>query len=72
MRGLGRSPAPLGEFLFRLTGRQNDGPVALLASHPLTQDRLAALKKDDAPSRGPALLEASEWLALKEICKRSD
>ena len=68
MRGLGRSPRPLGEFLLRLTGPQNDGPVAMLASHPLSQDRLAALKKDDSPADGPALLDESEWRALKSIC----
>jgi Zn-dependent protease with chaperone function len=68
MRGLGRSPRPLGEFLLRLTGQENDGPVALLASHPLTQDRLAALKKDEVPTTGPALLDENEWRALKDIC----
>jgi Zn-dependent protease with chaperone function len=68
MLGLGRSPRPLGEFLLRLTGRQNDGPVAWLASHPLSQDRLEALKKADAPETGPALLDAGEWQALKDVC----
>ena len=72
MRGLGRSSRPLGEFLLRLTGRQNDGPVALLASHPLTQDRLAALKRDDAPATGPPLLDEKEWRALKGVCARAD
>jgi Zn-dependent protease with chaperone function len=72
MRGLGRSPRPLGEFLLRLTGPQNDGPVAMLASHPLSQDRLAALQKDDAPTTGPALLDDSEWRALKGVCAGGD
>jgi Zn-dependent protease with chaperone function len=68
MRGLGRSPRPMGEFLLRLTGKEKEGPVALLASHPLSQDRLEALKKADAPITGAALLEAEEWSALKNIC----
>jgi Zn-dependent protease with chaperone function len=68
MRGLGRSPVPMGEFLLRLTGVQKAGAIALLASHPLTQDRLAALKAADAPTTGPALLTDDEWRALKEIC----
>jgi Zn-dependent protease with chaperone function len=68
MLGLGRSPRPLGEFLLRMTGRQQGGMVALLASHPLTQDRLAALKAADAPNTGPELLSDDEWRALKGIC----
>jgi hypothetical protein len=51
-----------------LTGVQKAGAIALLASHPLTQDRLAALKAADAPTTGPALLTDDEWRALKEIC----
>jgi Zn-dependent protease with chaperone function len=72
MRGLGRSPRPLGEFLLRLTGRQGGGAIAWLASHPPSQDRLEALKKDDAPVTGPALLNDEEWRALKNICAPAD
>jgi Zn-dependent protease with chaperone function len=68
MRSLGRSPRPLGEFLLRMTGKQQSGMIALLASHPLSQDRLAALKAADAPVTGPELLSAEEWGALKGIC----
>jgi Zn-dependent protease with chaperone function len=68
MRGLGRSPAPLGQFLIRLTGQQSGGPIALFASHPLTQDRLAALQRLDQPVTGPPLLDEGEWRALKAIC----
>jgi Zn-dependent protease with chaperone function len=68
MRGLGRSPRPLGEFLLRMTGKQQSGMIALLASHPLSQDRLAALKAADAPVTGPELLSEEEWRALKGIC----
>jgi hypothetical protein len=68
MRGLGRSPRPLGEFLMRMTGAEQGGMIALLASHPLSQDRLAALKAADAPVTGPALLTDDEWRSLKGIC----
>jgi hypothetical protein len=68
MRGLGRSPAPLGQFLIRLTGQQTGGPIALFASHPLTQDRLAALQRQDQPVTGPPLLNDAEWRSLKAIC----
>ena len=69
MRGLGRSPAPLGEFLLRLTGEQSEGTIALLASHPLSQDRLAQLKRLDQPVTGAPLLSEEEWTALKGICR---
>jgi Zn-dependent protease with chaperone function len=69
MRGLGRSPRPLGEFLLRMTGKEQGGMIALLASHPLSQDRLAALKAADAPVTGPELLSEAEWRALKGICE---
>jgi Zn-dependent protease with chaperone function len=68
LRRLGRSPVPMGEFLLRLTGKQQGGVIALLASHPLTQDRLAALKADDRPVSGQPLLSGEEWRALKGIC----
>jgi Zn-dependent protease with chaperone function len=68
MRGLGRSPAPMGEFLLRLTGKQQGGAIALFNSHPLTQDRLAALKAGDQPVSGQPLLSDEEWRALKGIC----
>ena len=69
MRGLGRSPAPMGEFLLRLTGEEAAGPIALLASHPLSQDRLAQLKRLDQPVTGAPLLSDDEWKALKGICR---
>jgi Zn-dependent protease with chaperone function len=66
--GLGRSPARLGEFLLRLTGEQSRGAIALLASHPLSQDRLAELKRQDHEVTGRPLLSPDEWRALKAIC----
>ena len=68
LHGLGRTAAPLGVFLLRLTGNQ-EGQIALLASHPLSQDRLVALQKDDAPSTGPDILGVEQWRAIKQICK---
>ena len=68
MLRLGRSPAPLGEFLLRMTGQQQGGAMALLASHPLTQDRLAELKRLDAHVTAAPLLTDGEWKALKGIC----
>ena len=71
MRKLGRSPVPMAELLFRITGAEKKqlGGFSILSSHPLTEDRLAAAKKNDRPNSGPELLSESEWRALKEICQ---
>ena len=68
MRRLGRSPTPMGELLFRITGKEGGPGLGILSSHPLTQDRLARMKQLDAPPRGAPLLTPQEWAALKAIC----
>lgn len=67
MRGLGRSPAPLGQLLVRVTDK-NEPPLGLLASHPMSADRLAAMEAARVETTGPELLNAHEWQALKTIC----
>jgi Zn-dependent protease with chaperone function len=69
LRKLGRSAAPSGELLLRITGAQSTRASPLLASHPLTEERLEAMKKDQGPVTGEALLSDSEWRALKRICQ---
>ena len=69
LRKLGRSAAPAGELLLRITGAQANRTSAILASHPLTEERLAAMKKDQGPVTGDALLSDGEWRALKRICR---
>lgn len=68
MQRLGRSPQPMGELLFRVTGKEGGSGLGMLSSHPLTEDRLARMKQLDAPSRGEPLLTPAEWSALKAIC----
>jgi Zn-dependent protease with chaperone function len=70
MRRLGRSPKPMGELLFRVTGKQGDDPLSIMASHPLTEDRLARMSQEDRPPTGPPLLTPEEWTALKAICSK--
>lgn len=70
MRKLGRSPKPMGEFLLRVTGKEKGKGLALISSHPLSEDRLARMSRQDASPTGPPLLSASEWAALKAICKQ--
>lgn len=68
MQRLGRSPKPMAELMFRVTGKEGDKGPSILASHPLTEDRLARMSKQDRPPSGPPLLTAGEWTALKSIC----
>ena len=68
MHKLGRSPKPMGELLFRVTGKEGDSSLSILASHPLTEDRLKRMTGEDRPPSGPPLLNDREWAALKTIC----
>jgi Zn-dependent protease with chaperone function len=69
MHKLGRPAKPLGDLLFRVTGAQaNRGPT-ILASHPLTEDRMATIDKADRVAPGPEILGFGDWRALKDICK---
>jgi Zn-dependent protease with chaperone function len=69
MHKLGRSPKPMGELLFRVTGKQGDNTLSFIANHPLTEDRLKRMSDEDRPPTGPPLLTANEWASLKAICK---
>lgn len=68
MLALGRSPVPLGELLTRITGESKRGPFDMLSSHPLSSDRLDAMRAADRPVTAPPLLTDEEWRALKAIC----
>jgi Zn-dependent protease with chaperone function len=69
MRKLGRSPKPMGELLLRITNARGGETVTILSSHPLTQERLAAMTQADQPAQGAALLSAEDWAALHGICR---
>jgi Zn-dependent protease with chaperone function len=69
MTALGRSPKPMGVFLVRVTGTQKDMPLPFLSGHPISEERLEALKSREVPVTGPALLDDQEWRDLKSICK---
>jgi Zn-dependent protease with chaperone function len=68
MHRIGRSPKPMGELMFRVTGKEGDRSLSILANHPLTEDRLARMSKEDQPPSSPPLLTAGEWASLKAIC----
>lgn len=60
MHALGRSPAPMGELLFRVTGAQGSRTIGILASHPLTEERRELMRREDRPVTGPEILSATE------------
>ena len=68
MHRLGRSPKPMGELLFRVTGKEVDKTLSVLSNHPLTEDRLKRMSDEDRPPSGPPLLTPEEWMSLKAIC----
>jgi Zn-dependent protease with chaperone function len=68
MHKLGRSPKPMGELLYRVTGKEGGRNLSILAGHPLTEDRLQRMSGEDHPASGPPLLTPEEWTALKAIC----
>ena len=68
MQRLGRSPKAMGELLFRVTGKEGNRSLSILAGHPLTEDRLKRMSEADRPASGSPLLTDTEWSALKSIC----
>ena len=69
MHKLGRSPKPMGEFLFRVTDEgKYEKTLSILSSHPLTEDRRNLMNRQDRTSSGPELLSTGEWAALKNVC----
>jgi Zn-dependent protease with chaperone function len=72
MHKLGRPTKAMGELLFRITGKEADRGSSILANHPLTEDRLARMTKEDRPPSGPPLLTEAEWASLKAICSSSN
>ncbi|WJR77362.1 M48 family metallopeptidase [Bradyrhizobium sp. NP1] len=68
MHRLGRPASAMGELMFRITGKEVDKTLSILASHPLSEDRLQRMRAADRPVSGPPLLNADEWTSLKAIC----
>jgi Zn-dependent protease with chaperone function len=68
MQKLGRPPKAMGELMLRVTGKEGGKGLSIISSHPLTEDRLARMSKEDQTPRGAPLLSDTEWQALKGIC----
>jgi Zn-dependent protease with chaperone function len=68
---IGRSPKPLGMFLARIAATPKNGTnLAFLQSHPLSEDRLAALSTQEPASLSKPILSDTQWRALKAICPK--
>ena len=67
MHRLGRPAKPAGELLLRVTGKEGKG-LSIISTHPLSEDRLARMSRQDQPASRPPLLTAEEWRSLKSIC----
>jgi predicted Zn-dependent protease len=67
MHRLGRPAKPTGELLLRVTGKESKG-LSIISSHPLSEDRLARMGREDRQAGGPPLLTSEEWRSLKSIC----
>jgi Zn-dependent protease with chaperone function len=68
MQKLGRPPKAMGELMLRVTGKEGGKGLSIISTHPLTEDRLARMSKEDQTPRGAPLLTDAEWQALKGIC----
>lgn len=67
MHKLGRPTKAMGELLVRVTGKEGKG-LSIISSHPLSEDRLARMTREDRPATKPPLLTPEEWQSLKSIC----
>jgi Zn-dependent protease with chaperone function len=56
-----------GTILERIAGAIEPG-MSILRDHPVTKERIARINAIATPRRGPPLLDAAEWAALKRIC----
>jgi len=60
----------MGELLVRVTGKEGKG-LSIISSHPLSEDRLARMTRENRPATKPPLLTPEEWRSLKSICDSS-
>jgi len=68
MKKLGRPPKAMGELMLRVTGKEGGKGLTIISTHPLSEDRLARMSREDQTAKGPPLLTDAEWQALKGIC----
>ncbi len=70
MATIGGDPRALGTILIRIAGTTHPGPK-ILADHPDTRDRVAAIEAMAGPGPRRALLDQTQWASLKTVCARA-
>ena len=59
---------PVAMCLFVYAGASQFAALALISSHPMSEERLARMSEEHRWPTAPPLLSAEEWTALKNIC----
>jgi Zn-dependent protease with chaperone function len=59
----------LAGFLKRVASQPGERQLELLLSHPVTDDRVAAIESRAPAGRRTPILDDAEWQALKRICQ---
>jgi predicted Zn-dependent protease len=70
MNDIGADARALARILQRIAGTTHP-ESKLLADHPATRERVAAIEALAKSEPGKELLDASQWAALKAICSRA-
>ncbi len=70
MTKAGGDVTALSGFLRRVARMPGERQLELLLTHPVTDDRIAAIERGKPSAPGRPLLDAAEWSALKAICTR--
>jgi Zn-dependent protease with chaperone function len=70
MLRIGGDARGLGSILLRSAGRVEPS-MRILADHPETESRVSAINQAAPLHRGPPILGAASWAALKRICSGS-
>jgi predicted Zn-dependent protease len=70
MNRVGGNAEALGSLLTRIDDLHGAGP-AILRDHPVTADRVAAIRSLANPAAAGPLLDHAQWTALKNICAGS-
>ncbi len=68
MTRAGGDVTALSGFLRRVARMPGERQLELLLTHPVTDDRIAAIERAKPGAPGRPLLDAAEWSALKAIC----
>ena len=70
MTKAGGDVGALAQFLRRVARTPGERQLEILLTHPVTDDRVAAIERAAPAGQRRPLLDQAEWSALKAICSR--